>query len=432
VRHVHAAAAVPAAGRRRDGVRERHRRAHEPGRRRDETDDGVASQPAEAEPGLPFVVGLLAAALVLRPQLTAIGPLLPRLQAGLGVGHAAAGLLVTVPIACMGLFGLTAARVMRRVTVRAAVGGCIVTITLAAILRALVPGYAGVLLLTFPFGIAAGVVGALLPAVVGERFAGRLTLGTGLFALSLNAGASAGAGLAVPLADVAGGWRWSLGVLAAVGALAIPAWYLLSPRSLGGGVRAVAHERLPWRSTVAWAAATVFALQAVCFFALNAWLADAMVERGWSEGRAGALAALLNVGPLAGVALVSLAGGRVRFDVFFSAAAGGLLAGTVAVAANADGVWVWVGIASVSLGALFTLAMTLPPLVARRAHETAAVAGLQLGVGYTVAAVAPLALGILRDETGSFGAGLWLVVGVAVLLQGAVLVASRLLRAAVA
>jgi CP family cyanate transporter-like MFS transporter len=352
------------------------------------------------------------------------------MQAGLGVGHAAAGLLVTVPIVSMGLFGLTAARVLHRLTIRTAVGGCIVTITLAAALRAVMPGYVGVLLLTFPFGMAAGVMGALLPVVVKERFAGRLTLGTGLFALALNAGASIGAGLSVPLADAAGSWRWSLALLAAAGSLAIPAWYLMSPRSLGGGVPAPSLERLPWRSRVAWAAALVFALQAVCFFALNAWLADAMVERGWSEGRAGALAALLNVGPLAGVALVSLLGGRTRFDLFLSAAAGGLLAGTIAVASDLRGVWASVGLISVSLGALFTLSMTLPSLVARRTHEAAAVAGLQLGVGYTVAALAPLALGVLRDETGGFGAGLWLVAVVAALLQAAALVTSRVLRAA--
>jgi CP family cyanate transporter-like MFS transporter len=164
---------------------------------------------------VPLAAGLVAAALALRPQLTAIGPLLPRIQADLGVGHAAAGLLATVPVLCMGLFGLTAARVLRRVTLKTAVGGCLAVVTLATLLRAVMLGFAGVLLLTFPFGMAAGVIGALLPAVVKEGFAARLTLATAMFALALTLGGSIGAGCSVPLADATGSWRWSLGLLAA-------------------------------------------------------------------------------------------------------------------------------------------------------------------------------------------------------------------------
>jgi CP family cyanate transporter-like MFS transporter len=152
-----------------------------------------------------------------------------------------------------------------------------------------------------------------------------------------------------------------------------------------------------------------------------------MIERGWSDGRAGALVALLNAGPLAGIVLVSFVGGRTRISAALGAAAVGLLAGTIAVAADAAGVWFWVGLISLSLGALFTLAMTLSALVAGHAQEAAAIAGLQLGVGYTVAALAPLALGILRDATGGFQAGLWLVAVVAALVVGAVLVISQLL-----
>jgi CP family cyanate transporter-like MFS transporter len=276
--------------------------------------------------------------------------------------------------------------------------------------------------------MAAGVGGALLPAVVKDGFAARLALGTAVFAFALTVGASIGAGMSVPLADAAGSWRWSLGVMAAIGGLSIPAWWWLSRRALDGGLPASMSERLPWRSSYAWAATVVFTLQAICFFALNAWLADAMVERGWSEQQAGALVAVLNVGPLAGIAIVSFAGSWMRIEAVLGAAATGLVAGTVALAAGALGVWIWVGLISVSLGALFTLSMTLSALLAADAREAAAIAGLQFGVGYTAAALAPLAVGILRDATGGFGTGLWLVAAVAVLVEAAVLSAARLLR----
>ena len=365
---------------------------------------------------------------MLRPQLTAVGPLLPRIQADLGVGHAAAALLATVPVVCMGLFGLTAARVLGRVSVRSAVAACLAVITLAALVRAAMPGFVGVVLLTLPFGMAAGVSGALLPAVVKEGFSRRLAFGTAVFAFALTVGASIGAGVSVPLADAAGSWRWSLGLLAAIGGLAIPAWWWCSRRVLDGGLSASATGRLPWRSRFAWAATLVFAFQAICFFALNAWLADAMIERGWSDQQAGALVAVLNVGPLAGIAVVSVAGSRTRVEAALAAAATCLLAGTIALAAGVIGVWISVGLISVSLGALFTLSMTLSALVAANAREAAAIAGLQFGVGYTAAALAPLALGILRDTTGGFGSGLWLVAAAAAFVEATAFATARLLR----
>src|SRR5262245_6994781 len=179
----------------------------------------------------------------------------------------------------MGVFGLTSERVLRRTAARTAIVACLAVITLAALGRAVMPGYAGVLLLTLPFGIAAGVTGALFPAVVKAGFPARLAWGTAVFAFALNLGASVGAGVAVPLAEAAGSWRWALGILAAVGALAVPAWWLLSRRGVGVEASVSAVGGLPWRSPHAWAATLVFALQALCFFGLNVWLADAMVER---------------------------------------------------------------------------------------------------------------------------------------------------------
>lgn len=67
-------------------------------------------------------------------------------------------------------------------------------------------------------------------------------------------------------------------------------------------------------------------------------------------------------------------------------------------------------------GSLFALAMTLSAAATDRPGEAAALASMQLGVGYTMAAAAPFALGALRDATGSFTAGLWVVAGISVLV----------------
>ena len=60
--------------------------------------------------------------------------------------------------------------------------------------------------------------------------------------------------------------------------------------------------------------------------------------------------------------------------------------------------------------------MTLPLDAAERPAEVAALAGMMLGVGYTLSAISPLLLGALRDLTGGFDAVLWALVGPSALL----------------
>jgi CP family cyanate transporter-like MFS transporter len=349
--------------------------------------------------------------------------LLPGIQDDLGVDHATAGLLVAVPVLCMGLFALPTARLLRRTDVRTAATACLIVIVAATLLRSVAPGFWLILALTLAFGVGSGVIGALLPVVVKERFAERPALGTGVYALGLNAGATLGAGLAVPLALAAGGWRWSLGLLAVAAALMVPLWARLSRGSLGDAVPVETVDHLPWRLPLAWSMTLLFGFQALCFFGLNAWLADALVESGWSDGAAGAVVALLNVIAVPGVLLVSLLGGRViGLRPYLGVAAAGLVVGTVGLASTlgSGAAWGWIAVVSLSLGSLFALAMTLSVEVARHPGDAAALAGMQLGVGYTMAALAPFALGALRDTTGSFAAGLWVVAGIAILVLASV------------
>jgi CP family cyanate transporter-like MFS transporter len=76
--------------------------------------------------------------------------------------------------------------------------------------------------------------------------------------------------------------------------------------------------------------------------------------------------------------------------------------------------------------------MTLPLDAARERSEVAALSTLMLGVGYALSAIAPVALGAVRDATGDFTLPLVLMAGDAVLLLvvAATLSARRLSAAA--
>jgi len=139
--------------------------------------------------GLVLLAALLLAAVALRPQLVGAGPLIPAIQGDLGVSHAVAGLVGTIPVLCMGVFAPAAGLFSARWGLRAAMAGCLAVIAVVGIGRAAAPGAAVLLALTLPIGIAMAVGGTLLPVAVKHR-----------------------AGLIVPwLADRVGsrrGWMW--------------------------------------------------------------------------------------------------------------------------------------------------------------------------------------------------------------------------------
>ncbi len=370
-------------------------------------------------PRLGLLAGLFLAGLALRPQIVGVGPLIPSIQHDLDISHAVAGLLGTIPVLCMGVFALPASVVTRRYGTRLAIAACLTLIGVFGIARAAAPGAAAVISLTFGVGIGLGFAQALMPVAVKERFAARPAFATGIYVLGINIGSALSSALAVPIADAAGSWRWSLAVFSGVTVGLVFIWGWLTRDEAPHRRPDVAHFRLPWRNPLAWTLVGIFGAMACVFYGLNSWLPDAYVERGWSEGKAGALLAVLNIAALMTTLIIpwlaDRRGSRRLYFVVFSVLLAGSCAGFAGVP---GGAWAWAAIAGLCTGAMFPLVMTLPVDVGRRPAEVGAVAAMMLGVGYTIGAIAPLALGAARDLTGSFTTTLWLIAGAGAVLIG--------------
>jgi CP family cyanate transporter-like MFS transporter len=262
--------------------------------------------------GFRLLAGLFFAALALRPQVVGVGPLLPAIRSDLGLSHAVAGLLGTIPVLCMGLFALPAARLARRVGSRVAVALSVAGIGVFGVVRAGVPGPVAVVVLTLPVAIGMGLGNALMPAAVKERFASRPGFATGVYATGINLGSAVSAALAVPVAHAFGGWRAALLAFSVATVLLAGIWSWTEGGGPDGG-RAVAPARaLPWRSPLAWRLALVFALNATTFYGMNAWLPATYVERGWSQSSAGALVGLLNAVSVPAGLVVAAVADRVQ------------------------------------------------------------------------------------------------------------------------
>jgi MFS transporter, CP family, cyanate transporter len=364
-----------------------------------------------------LLVALFLAAVALRPQLVGVGPLLPSIESDLGVSHAVAGLLGTIPVLCMGLFAPSAPFLSGRIGTRGAIGAALGLVGVFGVARALVPGAVGVILLTIPLGIGMGLAGAMLPVVVKERFADKPGFATGAYATGIVIGAAVAAAVAVPLAHAANGWRAPLLVIGGVSTGLAVLWLWLTrtePVHVRTDVRPL---RLPLRDPLGWRLVAGFLLMSFVFYGLNSWLPDAYVERGWSQSAAGDLLAVLNTVTIpVGFTIAWAAdhlGTRRRWLMGASTLQLATLLGVVLLPGAG---WLWAVLLGLSIGPLFPLTMTLPLDAAKEPAQVAALTGMMLGVGYTLSSGGPLALGAVRDLTGGFSAVLWMLAGASGLL----------------
>ncbi|HEU0244110.1 MAG TPA: MFS transporter [Candidatus Limnocylindrales bacterium] len=385
---------------------------------------GAVAGPVDASAAL--VGALFVVALSLRPQISAIGPLVPGLIAEFGPSHAFLGLLTAIPVLCMGIFALVGPSVAGWFGNRSGIALSVAVLVASGVLRAVAPGAELVLLATFGIGVGTAVIGPILAMFVRDRMPGHMVGGTSSYAAGTIVGAAIGAALAVPLASAFGGWRGSLLAISLLSTGCVVTWLVVvRPRrpvagaTAGQGSVAVPRRRrlelprLPVRRPVVWAIGLLFALQSWLFYGQTAWLASVYIERGWTPQTAAILSAAVNLASL--VAIVGVPWGArrgVSRRAMLTAAAGSSTIGLAGVAIAPAPGFLWAALLGAGLGMTFTLLLTLPTDISDDPREVGGAAALMFLVGYLLASIAPSALGAVRDATGDFGAAIWLLVGV--------------------
>src|SRR3954470_5017754 len=145
-----------------------------------------------------MALALVAVAANLRIAITSVPPLLDAISADLGLSHAAAGALTTLPVLCMGLFAPVASRIAHRTGAAGDVLAAVLSI-LAGTASRFAGDHTGVLYArTFVCGAGTSVCGCATPAagtlpprLVKTFFPPERTgLVTGLYMLAMMGGAA--------------------------------------------------------------------------------------------------------------------------------------------------------------------------------------------------------------------------------------------------
>jgi CP family cyanate transporter-like MFS transporter len=358
--------------------------------------------------------GVLLAAFNLRIGIATVGPVVDEIRLDTGMSSGLAGVLTAIPFLCMGAFALAGTSLVRQIGFSRLLWLSLGLIAAGSIARVGVESSLVLLLGTLPIGIGVAFAGAVLPGVIRRHFAARAGAATGGYVASSSLGGAIAALSIVPLVDAVGSWRWGLMLIAlpAVVALVLWPWAGVRPSDMPTDPPTVRRRR-PSRTGAL--LGLMFGFESAGFSALMGWVAPVYIADGWSVGAAGSAAAvILLVTVPASLIVPALSDGRDRrvwivgCSLFVSAALAGL-----AVDPSAGG-WLWVAMAGIGLGAMFPLMLALPVDLADTALAVTDLSAWMQGIGYTIAAAAPVLIGALRDATGGFETGLWLMAGLAV------------------
>ncbi|WP_282086491.1 CynX/NimT family MFS transporter [Streptomyces tendae] len=366
-----------------------------------------------------LILGIVLAAVNLRPAITSLGALLEEVRDGLGMSGSIAGLLTSVPPLCFAVFGVTAPRLARRFGPGAVVCAGMVAITAGLLIRPYAGGTGGFLAATALALMGIAVSNVLMPVIVKRYFPDRVGSMTGLYSMALAFGTSVAAAATVPLTDALGGhWQPGLAVWAVLPALAVLPWIPFvrnrkapaatvpsAPRpGPEGGKPAEQPPLRITRSRTAWALAVFFGLQATAAYITMGWMAQIFRDSGVSAGTAGLLLAVIMVMGVPLAFVIPRVATRLPHQGPIVVVLGvcGLAGYAGLYFAPVGGAWVWALLLGVS-NCAFPLALTMVGMRARTGAGVAQLSAFAQSTGYLISIPGPLLVGVLYQHSGGWG-----------------------------
>ncbi|MER5951053.1 MFS transporter [Streptomyces sp. NPDC001904] len=356
-------------------------------------------------------VGIVLAALNLRPAITSLGALLEEVRDGLGMSGSVAGLLTSVPPLCFAVFGVMAPRFAKRFGAGAVVCFGMAAITAGLIIRPYTGNTVGFLVASALALMGIAVSNVLMPVIVKRWFPDRVGSMTGLYSMALAAGTSLAAAATVPMTDGLGGsWQTGLAVWAALGAVALLAWIPLvrdrgpvEPAPTRAGRAAEDGLRIT-RSRTAWALAVFFGLQATAAYITMGWMAQIFRDAGVSASTAGILLAVTMVMGVPLGFVIPRVAARLPSQGPMVIALGvcGLAGYAGLYLAPASGAWAWAILLGIS-NCAFPLALTMVGMRARTGAGVAKLSAFAQSTGYLISIPGPLLVGVLYQHSGGWG-----------------------------
>ena len=393
------------------------------------------------------VLGILLCAFSLRSAVASLSPVIHEISADFPLSSAVLGLIGTLPPVCFAVFGLITPLLERRLGIERLTVIALCAMTAGLILRGLVAESVGLVLATAVIFAGVGMGNILMPPLVKKYFPDRIGLMMTLYTTAMACSTFVPPLVAVPVADAVG-WRFSLAMWAVFAAAGVIPWLIMlmrrttdpvAPALTRPGIAEAVPESPDFAATgpiatspssrrlfarlaripLVWALALTFGTSSIMAYVAFAWLPVIMVEVAHvSASTAGLLLSLFAFVGLPSSLLIPVL--VVRFHatrpLFLVGAIGGMIGILGLLLAPLPGLlWLWTVLFGL-VGLLFPLALVLISIRSRTPESAVLLSSFVQSVGYVLAAIFPVLVGVLHDATGG-----WTV---PLLVVGAMLVAS--------
>lgn len=354
------------------------------------------------------VIGL---GVSLRLLFGSASSLISEIRDGYHLGSLEVALLTTGPVVCLGLGASVAPRLARRFGALPVAAGCMALLTVGSALRA-VPGWPVLVVGTVIGGLGIAVANVLGPVLIRLLFPHRIGVMTGLLTALICVSAGIASGITPPLTRAFdGSWRLGLGVWALPALIAAAAMGVLAVahgrglrRDAGTGAGSpipVAVVTRAGANRMRWAITGFMGLQSLLAYATVAWLPTIYRDRGVSADEAGLIFSALSVASIVTALTVPVIATRLRSQSTLAVAVVALaILGLLGVLCTGTaGAWPSAVLVGLGQGGALSLALVLMNLRSASAAEATALSAAAQTVGYLVAAIGPVAMGVLHSVT---------------------------------
>ncbi len=355
-----------------------------------------------------FLIGLN-----LRPMLAIIGPLFPVLQQHAGLSATAFSLLTTLPVAMMGLAALSGPWLIARMGPVTGIAVGLLCLAAACLWRGVNLTSAQLMLTALAGGVGIGVIQALMPALIRQRFAEAAATLMALFSTGIMAGAALTAASAEPLFSWLG-LQTTLTISGGLALLTLLIWLTSVRRTSPINVAPDATTLTVPRTVLL---TLFFGIGTGAYTLVLAWLPPFYIQLGWSARHSGYLLAALTLTEVVAGFIVSATLHRFpdRRPLLLGVLAL-LLAGLLSLVFYPDTMPVFSALLlGTGIGALFPLSLIVTLDHARSAREAVILLSRVQGGGYLIAALMPLVAGWVRDSGASLNQA-WLIMSAGVVL----------------
>lgn len=354
-----------------------------------------------------LLIGILLIGSNLRAPLTSVGSLVPVIRDSLEVSNSTIGTITTLPLLAFALISPFAPKMAHKFGMERTIFMSMIILLVGIMLRS-VTGISTLFLGTALIGIAISFGNVLIPGIVKMSFPFRIGAVTGLYAVFMNIFGALASGVSVPIAKIDFfGWQGALAIWGIVAVIALIIWSFQLKKPVDfpeEGVDATPKKTNIWGSLTAWHVTVFMGLQSLMYYTILTWLPDILQMNGYSANEAGWLLSLMLFSLIPMTFIIPIIAGKMENQKLLGGLTGlafllgviGLMSGQMFI------IMIAVILIGVGCGSGFSLSMMFFTLRTKDGIGASDLSGMAQSIGYLLAALGPVLIGILQDAFNSW------------------------------